>query len=233
MSKQRERPGSHGLGVSIEMPRIDPTTFWITATIWLTGSEERRFGRAASPPDNAVWLRLLGVDLDNGTADRKSDSVQTVQRWKPKKVSAFQNLQPHQCNEALDLIEAGCEPGVRFTRSRRGGSSRWAGAILMQRYHLDERQAAQVITVWLETGLLIESYYVHPIWRRTTSGVQVDNATANHRGTVARTVAEPSQGLPTGRLCPSIRNPRKGVGASHRRLAGRAVLLENWRRRTA
>ena len=129
----------------------------------------------APPPENATWLKLEGIDLHNGTAGRKSDNVQTVQRWKQKKINPIKTLQPFELNAILDIIQQGPEPGVWFTANRRGGSGRWAGNIITQRHELSASQAAEIIAAWLKTGLLIEANYMHPEWRRLVPGVQVDN----------------------------------------------------------
>lgn len=129
----------------------------------------------APPPEQAVWLKLWGVDLHNATDLRKSDSVQTVKRWNQQKTPAIGKLSSAEQNAALDIVEAGCEPGVLFTASRRGGSGRWVGNILLQRHDLTEKQAVDVVAAWLKSGLLIEANYMHPKWRRLVPGVQVDN----------------------------------------------------------
>lgn len=128
----------------------------------------------APPPDSAVWLRLTGVDLHNAMDGRKGDSVQTVQRWMP--TPAFGDLSTQDCNDVLDEIEAGPEPGLRFTATKRGGSTRWAGQILIRKYGKSDDQAKTIIGVWMKNGLLFEREYQHPDWRRSTPGVFVNAA---------------------------------------------------------
>lgn len=131
----------------------------------------------APPPEHAVWLRLEGIDLQNATAERKSDNVQTVTRWQQKKkAAAVRMLQAFELNAVLNIIQEGPEPGVWFSATKRGGSGRWAGNIFIQRHDLTDHQAAEIIAAWLKTGLLIEANYMHPTYRRLVPGVQVDNS---------------------------------------------------------
>ena len=128
----------------------------------------------APQPENAVWLHLLGIDLQNGADGREPDNVQTVERWEPKTVWA--DTTTAGLNEALDLIAAGPEPGILFNATRRGGSNRWAGQVLVQSLGLTEPQAGQMIKDWLKNETLEEVEYHHPTHRRLVPGVRVNDA---------------------------------------------------------
>jgi len=128
----------------------------------------------APQPENAVWLHLIGIDLENGANGRESDSVQTVERWQPK--SVWEDTTTAGLNEALDLIAAGPEPGVLYNASRRGGSSRWAGQVLVKSLGLTDPQASQMIKDWLKNETLEEVEYHHPTHRRLVPGVRVNDA---------------------------------------------------------
>jgi hypothetical protein len=128
----------------------------------------------APQPENAVWLHLLGINLDNGADGKEPDNVQTVERWQPKTV--WEDTTTLGLNEALDLIAAGPEPGILFNATRRGGSSRWAGQVLIQSLGLTESQAAQMIKDWLKNETLEEVEYHHPTHRRLVPGVRVNDA---------------------------------------------------------
>lgn len=79
-------------------------------------------------------------------------------------------------NIALDRIAAGPEPGILYTPSKRGGSSRWCGQVLTDVCGMSEPSAAQLVRAWIKNGLLKETKYHHPELRRDVPGVVVNNA---------------------------------------------------------
>lgn len=126
----------------------------------------------APPPDSAVWLRLIGIDIGNGAEGRKADSVQTVRRWQP--TTPISTLSSIECNKILNDIEAGPEPGMKYTLTKRGGSQRWVGRVLTEKYAMDDLQASTVIASWSKSGLLFEKDFKHPESRQWKPGVYVN-----------------------------------------------------------
>lgn len=123
----------------------------------------------------ARWFKLDRIDLGNGTAAYPNgDKVAAIVAWDPPAV--FSDLPPADCNVVLDIIAAGFEPGVLYTATKQGGSGRWAGRILMERYDMKDKQASAVIAMWVKNGVLEAFDYVHPKWRRETSGLRVNDA---------------------------------------------------------
>jgi hypothetical protein len=73
------------------------------------------------------------------------------------------------------MIAKGPEPGMLYSSSRRGGSNRWAGQVLIRELGLTEQQAKQMITEWLANETLVEVEYNHPAQRRPVPGVRVND----------------------------------------------------------
>jgi len=74
------------------------------------------------------------------------------------------------------MIAQGPEPGVLYSATRRGGGGRWAGKVLNQVMGINDRQATQMISVWLKNGTLSETDFVHPTQRKTVTGLKVNDA---------------------------------------------------------
>ncbi len=129
----------------------------------------------APPADRVRWLRLHSVALGNGTPDYPhGDHVQAVARWEPPSVWADHS--PADLNRVLDVIAAGPRIGDRYTVSRRGGASRWAGRPLVDHLGVADEQAAQMLRGWLKSGLLVESSYFDAVQRKTRLGVEVTDS---------------------------------------------------------
>jgi hypothetical protein len=136
-----------------------------------------RLDRAKSnyaPIEEAEWFERHEIKLDNGGDGEEPDGVAVVWPWKPPNLWAQQ--QPSVLNQALDMIADGPEPGTLYTASRQGGSSRWAGKILMQVLEVNDKQAANMISGWLKSGLLVDTAYQHPAYRRSVQGLRVDDS---------------------------------------------------------
>lgn len=121
-----------------------------------------------APLHEAEWFERIEYDLDNG------ERVAAAVPWQPP--SAFGDLTAAMLNQVLDQIAAGPTPGVLYTPSKRGGSSRWCGQVLIDMAEMEEPRAKQIIAQWFESGLLQKTAYDHPELRRSVPGVVVDNA---------------------------------------------------------
>ena len=128
----------------------------------------------APPPDGALWLRLMGIDLDNAQRHLPADSVQTVRRWKA--ASVWKAASSVDLNRALDIIDTP-PAGWLYSPTRRGAqNNRWAGQVLVDTLGCTESQAATIIAAWLKNGLLVETEYRDTIARKQRTGVRVDNS---------------------------------------------------------
>jgi len=130
--------------------------------------------RNMAPAAKARWFQLRSVRLGN-TFDPtypNGDSVGAVVAWQPPD-DVLATAPGTELNTALNAISAGPEPGVRFTKSRRGDSNRWCGQVLCDAFQVSDKEAAKMIDKWFRSGLLFETEYFHPKWRRKTKGVTV------------------------------------------------------------
>jgi hypothetical protein len=123
----------------------------------------------------AQWLRLESVALNNHTEDYPDgDRVGAIMKWDQK--SPLAAISPADCNVALDLIAAGPEPGARYGLTRNPRFlPRWAGHVLTQCFDLDDREATQIIQIWLRNGLLVEGEYFDRPQRKNRRGLTVDD----------------------------------------------------------
>lgn len=120
-----------------------------------------------APIDEAEWFQRIEHELANG------DRVAAAWPWKPP--TPFQDTTPAALNQALNRIAQGLGPEQLYGASRKGGSTRWAGTVLMQELGVPDKQAAAMISSWLKSGLLFE-VETRDQSRRPTTGVQVNDA---------------------------------------------------------
>jgi hypothetical protein len=122
----------------------------------------------------ARWFQLRPIKLGN-TFDPtypNGDSVGAIVPWQPPD-NELERAPSSEISTALKAIKAGPEPGIRYTKSGRGGSNRWCGQVLRDAFQVTDKEAAKMIDKWFRSGLLFEAEYTHPKWRRVTKGVVV------------------------------------------------------------
>ncbi len=121
----------------------------------------------------ATWFHLGSVTLDNADETYvNGDQVVVVEPWQAPD-DVLTTAPATELNTALGAIRDGPEAGVLYTKSRRGDSSRWCGQVLCDAFQVHEKEAAKQIAAWFRSGLLFETEYNHPKWRRRTKGVAV------------------------------------------------------------
>jgi hypothetical protein len=131
--------------------------------------------RNMAPAGKAKWFRLEQIALGNTQINPlypKGDNVAAISPWLPPD-DTLAKAPTSELNTALDAIQAGPSPGILYTKSRRGDSARWCGQVLCDAFQVQEKQAATMIQKWFKSGLLFETEYLHPKWRRKTMGVAV------------------------------------------------------------
>jgi hypothetical protein len=129
--------------------------------------------RNMAPTGKAKWFRLASVALDNGTdAYPNGDQVQALAPWIPPD-DVLATAPTKELRAVLDLIRDGPSPGILYTATRRGGSGRWCGSVLCEKFGVTPEAATKLVGQWLNSGLLWEDNYDHPKWRRPTKGVRV------------------------------------------------------------
>jgi RecA-family ATPase len=144
------------------------------AKLGLNAADRHRYFRVDgaksnyAPLHDAEWFQRIEYELDNG------EGVAAAVPWEVP--SIFRDLTAAQCNKALDRIDAGMEPGIYYAPSKRGGSSRWCGTVLMDLFEIPEAQAASIVLKWIDTGTLVKGTFEHPHLRRQVPSVRVDDA---------------------------------------------------------
>jgi hypothetical protein len=144
--------------------------------------EARRFVRLdnskanMAPAGTATWFQMTERNLGNKTKLYPAgDTVSAIIPWNRPKT--FEGISDVQCNLALDAIEAGIRPGVRYCAHRRGrDNSRWAGAVVVTHLDVADARADIIIGLWLKSGLLTERPYRDAEQRKDRTGLFVDNA---------------------------------------------------------
>lgn len=128
----------------------------------------------APPSGEATWFKLVGVHLDNGTADYPNgDDVQTVVPWNPPKT--WDGVSSAQANAALDDIETGMPNGQRYSDA---GPATSRAAWRVVQHHCPDRNEAQcreIVRTWVKTGLLYNEDYDDPIERKARKGLRVSH----------------------------------------------------------
>jgi hypothetical protein len=133
------------------------------------------------PPQGAVWFRIVGVKLDNSTADYPDgDNVQTVERWQAPDMWA--NLTRPVVDAILDQIERGMPdegdmfgngPVRRYSGAKQA-KDRAAWRVVQEHVPgLTEPQAQLVIETWIRNGMLTVGPYRDMNKRRDENGLFV------------------------------------------------------------
>jgi len=122
----------------------------------------------------ASWFHLDNVTLDNATPTYPNgDQVVVIEPWEPP--SVWDSMPEPDCNLALDRIAAGLPGGALYTSSRRGGSDRWAGTLLVEMFDITEGQASSVIKTWITNGVLVQETYRDVAQRKDRIGLRVND----------------------------------------------------------
>lgn len=113
----------------------------------------------APPPDDALWLRLSGVNLGNATDTRQADNVQTVHRWEPP--SPWAEFPMSMVARILNRLIKGPGNGEQYYLTG-GTSDRWAGSVIMAEAAKTEAQAKTILAAWKKSGLIEATQYQNP-----------------------------------------------------------------------
>jgi hypothetical protein len=116
----------------------------------------------AAPSGEATWFKLVGVRLENGTADYPNgDEVQTVVPWHPPKT--WDSLSGAQLNAALDAIEAGMPNGQRYSDAPKAGDRAAWRAVQVHCPDRTEPQCREIVKTWVKNGVLTSEDYDDPV----------------------------------------------------------------------
>jgi hypothetical protein len=126
----------------------------------------------APPSEQAVWFKLVGVEIGNPTEDYPSgDNVQTVERWHPP--DAFAGLAITTIADIFDKLRAGPVPGEFYSPDPRANGD-WAGWTICELANKEKGDAKRILKTWIKNGVLIEDKYRSPRRRR-----EIDRLTVN------------------------------------------------------
>ena len=128
----------------------------------------------AAPPAKATWFKLIGVPIGNSTSDYPSgDTVQVAEPWTPP---TPWDVSSEVLNRILDDIAKGMEDGRRYSNAP-AATDRQAWNVV-QKYCPDKAEGLcrQIISAWLESGLLYPDDYDDPLQRRKRKGLFVNDA---------------------------------------------------------
>ena len=131
--------------------------------------------RNMAPAAKAKWYHLQDVALGNTDVDPlypNGDRVAAITPWTPPE-NELDTAPSQDYAPVLEAIRDGPSPGLLYTKSRRGDSGRWCGRVLCDAFQASDKEAAKRIDQWFRSGLLFETEYSHPKWRRKTKGVAV------------------------------------------------------------
>lgn len=150
-------------------------------TFGISAEERRQYVRLDNSKVNiapsageATWFKLIGVHLDNGTADYPNgDDVQTVVPWHPPKT--WDGISSAQLNAALDDIEAGLPNSQRYSDAPKAGAR--AAWQVVQRHCPDrtEAQSRDIVRTWVKNGVLYAEEYDDQVERKPRKGLRVNN----------------------------------------------------------
>ena len=126
----------------------------------------------AVQPDRATWLRLVSVNLGNGTDEYPDgDSVQVIEPWAPP--SPWDGMPWEIVLGLLKKLEDGPEPGERYALAKQAGS-RWAGKVVIDIAGKTEKRASAMLKAWKENGVLEEKEYMSNQKKKVVSGLEVN-----------------------------------------------------------
>lgn len=120
-----------------------------------------------APLHEAEWFQRVEYEIDNG------ERIAAAVPWEPP--SVFGDITLADIHAMLDRIAAGPTPGILYAPTRKGGSSRWVGQVVVEMSAATDAQARHIVSMWIKSGLLVVTKYHHPDLRREVPGVLVDD----------------------------------------------------------
>lgn len=122
------------------------------------------------PPQTAMWLRLVGVKLNNGnTTYPNGDEVQAAERWTPPKM--FEGATSEDLNKIIDRLGAGMSDGRKYS-THGAARDRAAWAVVKEIFpDKTEQQCRNIISTWEKNGVLQIGSYDDPKDRKEAKGI--------------------------------------------------------------
>lgn len=162
---------SRGGGSLAGVARIVSTLFGMTpeeaSAMDVDEDERNRFIRYDDAKANmslvslkAKWFKKESIKLENGADGIPGDEVGVLVPWSPP--SIFDKMDTNKVNEILDdfkrgiVDDSGRPTGDGYKISRKGGTKRWAGDVLMMKLGCSDNDAKHVLKTWQKNGLIEE-----------------------------------------------------------------------------
>lgn len=137
--------------------------------IRVAGSKENY----APPPERAKWYRLASVQLGNGTDDYPDgDSIAVATPWQARPM--FEGMDATALGKVFEKLRS-----VTHGPARQAKHTPWAGKPLEEIGGRSPREAAKIITAWMESGVLIKGEYLHAESKNKVARVTLDDAKAS------------------------------------------------------
>ena len=188
-SKGTERPGdaNRGRGASslIDAVRLAYTLPRMSEleaqTFNIPEGERRQYVRLDHAKTNlvpmsgtATWFKLVGVRLGNATEIYPNgDEVQTVELWIPP--STWAGMDNGMLNRILTEIDHGMPDGTFYSAAPNARTRAGWKVVCRLVPQKTEKQAREMIQVWISTGVLDEREYQNPVTRKPATGLYVDD----------------------------------------------------------
>jgi hypothetical protein len=158
---------------STPMSKEDGELFGVSEQdrVALVRLDDGKVNLAPKSPD-AMWFRLVGVSLGNGTLEYPNgDNVQTAERWYPPMVADVVTVDVGNC--ILDRIDEGPEPGRKYSPAFQSKDRCVIPAIVEICPELTEAQAKHLIATWLKNDVLRAQDYHDTKDRKQRKGLFV------------------------------------------------------------
>jgi hypothetical protein len=124
----------------------------------------------APPTATTTWLRIVGVNLENGNATYPNgDNVQTVERWTPAPL--FDGLSSADLNCVLRKLGAGVGDGRRYSLASAAKDRAAWRAVQEQFPELAEARCRVIIAAWQKNKLFEVGEYDDPVRREKATGI--------------------------------------------------------------
>ncbi|WP_428487216.1 AAA family ATPase [Rhodopila sp.] len=136
--------------------------------IRIAGSKENY----APPPEKASWFKLIGVPLNNATAEYPDgDEIGVATVWQARPM--FEGMDAAALASVFSVLRRS-----DHSPNKQAKHTPWAGKPLMDIGGRAEREASRIIAAWIESGVLVKSKYYHDASKHSVERVTVDDAKA-------------------------------------------------------
>lgn len=128
----------------------------------------------APPATNAVWYKLVGIELGNGTEEYpEGDFVQAVESWVPP--TPWGDMPWSLIERILNLIDGGLGGGEFYAFGKQS-QERWAGKVIVHEAGKTDGQASVILKDWKANGVFEDKEYASPHQKSMTKCIRINQA---------------------------------------------------------